>query len=83
MDEHVVEGRLDLVDARIEHAFERIETLEEGLRSHTQETQSEEERDAEEARHEDGRRMNLAMLWLFVAEVALGIFEVWWMVRHA
>jgi uncharacterized Rmd1/YagE family protein len=37
--------------------------------------------DGREAKH--ARVINWAMLLLFVAEVAIGVAEFWWMVRHA
>jgi ferric-dicitrate binding protein FerR (iron transport regulator) len=82
MDEHVVEGRLDLIDAKLEHAFERIEKVEEDLRAHVDDTQAEEESAIAEARHEEGRRVNRIVIWLFVAEVLIGVGEFWLMVRH-
>lgn len=74
-------GRLDLIDSRIEHAFDRIETIERRLDAHAEAIQSEEESEAQMEESRETRVINWAMLGLFVIEVVIGFVEIW-MMRH-
>lgn len=71
MDE-ITEGRFQLLDDRLDHYGERIDKLETAQASH----------DADE-KHEAGMRLNWIVVWLFAVELALGAWQVWWVMRHA
>lgn len=72
MDEEIIEGRFELVGDQIEHLCDRVKALEEAYDEHA---------DAKESKH--SRLLNWLMLGLFVAEVAIGIFQLVWVARHA
>lgn len=71
MDE-ISEGRFALVDDRLDHYGERIDQLEAAQSA----------RDAEE-KHAEGMRLNWIVVALFVGELVLGAWQVWWVMRHA
>lgn len=72
MDDELIDKRFELVGDQIEHWGQRVEALEQARDDHA---------DAKESRH--SRLVNWTMLVLFVAEVAIGIFQLVWIGRHA
>lgn len=71
MDDDLIELRFQLYDDRFEHCERRLKELEDAEADRDQEQES-----------RNGRRMNWAMLGLFVVEVVIGVAEIWVMVRH-
>ena len=71
MDDEILEGRFALVDDRLNHYGERLELLEQARSSE----------DADE-KHAEGMRLNWIVVALFAVELALGAWQVWWVMHH-
>lgn len=72
MDDEIVEGRFALAADQIEHLSQRVGALEDEREEHAE---------AKDSRH--SRLVNWLMLGLFVAEVGIGVFQLFWVARHA
>lgn len=71
MDE-ITEGRFALHEERLDHYGQRIEVLE-GLLAD----------ESADEKHAEGMRLNWIVVALFVAELVIGGFQLWWGLRHA
>lgn len=72
MDDDLIELRFQLYEDRFEHHERRIKDLEDA---------HEDKAEKLESRH--SRLINWLMLGLFVVEVAIGIYQLVWVSRHA
>jgi len=72
MDDEIIEGRFQLHEERLDHYGQRIEALE----------AAQHEQNADE-KHAEGMRLNWIVVALFVAELVIGGFQLWWGLRHA
>ncbi|MEM5294255.1 hypothetical protein VSR82_07915 [Burkholderia sp. JPY481] len=71
MDE-ITEGRLELLESRLDFHDQRLDALE-----------SAEADESAEEKHAEGMRLNWLVVALFVLEVLTGAFQVWWGMHHA